>query len=89
MEMIRGGNRHRFDIAQGNVIELGGPSRGELLSKRPGARFVAIANQLDLPARVGCKRERVIPAPNARSDDSDPYLLSHSPAPSNEAMLSS
>ena len=63
MEMIRGGNRHRFDIAQGNVIELGGPSRGELLSKRPGARFVAIANQLDLPARVGCKRERVIPAP--------------------------
>jgi Asp-tRNA(Asn)/Glu-tRNA(Gln) amidotransferase A subunit family amidase len=43
---------------------------------RPGARFVAIADQLNAATRVCRKRERVIAAPNARSDNSGLRLLS-------------
>ena len=89
MEMIGGGDGHRLDIALGNVIELSCPRGSELLGEHPRARLIAIANDRDFASRMVGKRERVITAPNARTDDSDPYLLSHSPAPSNEAMLSS
>jgi hypothetical protein len=45
---------------------------------RPGARFVTISDELNTATRVCRKRERVIAAPNARSDNSDLHLLSHS-----------
>ncbi len=72
VEMIRGRDGDRVDVAVRKLVQARGPGAAMLLREGLGTRLVSIADERHLARGMGRECEGVVAAPDAGTHDTDP-----------------